>query len=73
SLELVFAGYAYEGEDKTNIQVLQKEYLGTQDIPVDSPMASKVTRGNNVLYTIKLQSVLTPTQITTGKEDLLEF
>lgn len=73
SLELVFAGYAYEGEDKTNIQVLQKEYLGTQDIPVDSPMASKVTRGKDVLYTIKLQSVLTPTQITTGKEDLLEF
>ena len=73
SLELVFAGYAYEGEDKANIQVFQKEYLGTQEAPVDSPMASKVTRGNNVLYTIKLQTVLTPIQITTGKEDLLEF
>ena len=73
ALELAFAGYAYEGEDKANIQVFQKEYLGTQESPVDSPMASKVTRGNTVLYTIKLQTVLTPTQITTGKEDLLEF
>ena len=73
ALELVFAGYAYEGEDKANIQVFQKEYLGTQEAPAHSPMASKVTRGNNVLYTIKLQTVLTPTQITTGKEDLLEF
>ena len=73
ALELAFAGYAYEDNDKANIQVFQKEYLGTQESPVDSPMASKVTRGNTVLYTIKLQTVLTPTQITTGKEDLLEF
>lgn len=73
SLELVFAGYAYEGEDVGSAKVFQKEYVGTTEDPISSPMASKVTRGSDVLYTIKLQSVLTPAQISFGKEGLNEF
>lgn len=73
SLELVFAGYAYEGEDVGSAKVFQKEYIGTTEAPISSPMASKVTRGSDVLYTIKLQSVLTPAQISFGKEGLNEF
>lgn len=73
SLELVFAGYAFVGNDKSTIQVFQKDYTGTVDKPVSSPMASKVTRGDDVLYTVKLQSVIDPAQITTGKQDLFEF
>ncbi|MBQ2810008.1 MAG: leucine-rich repeat domain-containing protein [Clostridia bacterium] len=73
SLELVFAGYAYEGEDVGSAKVFQKEYIGTTEDPISSPMASKVTRGSDVLYTIKLQSVLTPAQISFGKEGLNEF
>ncbi len=69
SLELVFAGYAYEGEDRENVQIFQKDYAGLSS----SPMASKVTRGSDVLYTIKIQSVINPTQMTTGKEGLEEF
>ena len=73
SLELVFAGYAYEGEDVGSAKVFQKEYIGTTEDPISSPMASKVTRGSDVLYTIKLQTVLTPAQISFGKEGLNEF
>lgn len=73
ALELVFAGYAYQGKDTSSIQTFQKDYVGTQEKPISSPMASKVTRGDSVLYTIKLQTVLTPAQISFGKEGLNEF
>ena len=73
SLELVFAGYAYTGDDSDSIQILQKEYVGTAENPISSPMSSKVTRGSDVLYTIKLQTVITPAQISFGKEGLNEF
>ncbi len=73
ALELIFAGYAYQGNDTSSIQTFQKDYVGTQEKPISSPMASKVTRGDSVLYTIKLQTVLTPAQISFGKEGLEEF
>ncbi len=73
SLELVFAGYAYTDDDMSTAQLLQKEYVGAEDSAISSPMASKVTRGDTVLYTVKLQSILTPAQITSGKEGLGEY
>ncbi len=72
SLELIFAGYAFT-DDASKAQLFQKEYIGSAESPVSSPMASKVTRGADALYTVKLQSVLTPTQISTGKEGLTEY
>ena len=72
-LELVFAGYAYSKNDKSDIQLFQKDYVGTTEAPVSSPMQSKVVKGNDVLYTVKLQSVITPVNITTGKDGLAAF
>lgn len=72
SLELIFAGYAFT-DDASKAQLFQKEYIGSAESSVSSPMASKVTRGADVLYTVKLQSVLTPAQISTGKEGLTEY
>lgn len=72
-LELVFAGYAYTKADKSDIDLFQKEYVGTQENPVSSPMQSKVVKGDDVLYTVKLQTVTTPVNITTGKDGLNAF
>ncbi len=72
-LELVFAGYAYSKADKSDIDLFQKEYTGTQESPVFSPMQSKVVKGIDVLYTVKLQTVTTPVEITTGKDGLNAF
>ncbi len=73
NLELVFAGYAYTKADKSDVDLFQKEYVGTQENPVSSPMQSKVTRGGDMLYTVKIQTVTTHTPISTGKEGLNEF
>ena len=72
-LELVFAGYAYSKKDKSDIQLFQKDYSGTAEAPVSSPMQSKVVKGKDVLYTVKLQTVITPVNITTGKDGLDAF
>ena len=73
-LELVFAGYAYvEGKIDQTLGFIQKEYNGTVEKPVTTPMASVVTRGDKSLYTVTLGGILAPVQITTGKEGLNEF
>jgi hypothetical protein len=67
-LELVFAGYAYEGEDTTNIEIMQKEYLETEA----NPMNSKVTRDETTFYTVTISTVLEP-KITSKKDSLEEY
>lgn len=67
-LELVFAGYAYESDDITNIQLMQKEYISTEENPVKSPMCSQI-KG---LYTVKLSTVINHTAVG-NKESLDEF
>ena len=71
-IELVFAGFAY-ADDITKADFFQKEYVGTEQSPVSSPMVSKVTRKEGVLYTTTIASVCTHVQITTGKESLGEY
>ncbi len=74
NLELVFAGYSYTKADKSDIKLFQKEYtVGTPELPNYSPMQSKVTKGDAVAYTVKIQTVTTPTLVTTGKDGLEEF
>ena len=68
SLELVFVGYAYEGDNSANLQLMQKEYISTEDAPVESPMCSQI----NGLYTVKLSTVATPSMVG-NKESLDEF
>jgi hypothetical protein len=74
-LELVFAGYAYTKADKSDIDLFQKEYTvsDNSEKPNYSPMQSKVTRGGDMLYTVKMQTVTTHTPVLTGKEGLNEF
>ena len=73
-LELVFAGYAYTKNDKSDIALFQKDYtVGTETAPNYSPMQSKVTKADGVLYTVKLQTVTTPIVVTTDKNGLKEF
>ncbi|MBQ8738316.1 MAG: hypothetical protein IJZ04_02340 [Clostridia bacterium] len=67
-LELVFAGYAYEGTDTSKIQVMQKEYISTEQAPVASPMCSQV----NGLYTVKISTVVNPSFVG-NKESLDAF
>lgn len=67
-LELVFAGYAYEGNDTSKLETMQKEYISTEEAPVTSPMCSQV----NGLYTVKLSTVLAPSAVG-NKESLDEF
>lgn len=73
SLELVSACYAYTEDDASDIELIQKQYEGTQDAPVYSPMASKVSKNDAVLYTTKLSTVTTQAQITHGKDGLTEY
>ncbi|MBQ2809691.1 MAG: hypothetical protein IJF11_02235 [Clostridia bacterium] len=68
SLELVFVGYAYEGDNSANLQLMQKEYISTENAPVESPMCSQI----NGLYTVKLSTVATPSMVG-NKESLDEF
>lgn len=72
-LELVFASYAYLAEDKSTIELVQKLYEGTEQSPVSSPMQSLVVRGDASLYTVTLESILAPAEITAGKDALEEF
>ncbi len=72
SLELAFAGFAYVGDDTSNIQILQKEYNSTQESPVYSPMSRKITRGGTTLYTIRFETILTPA-IMPNKSELDEY
>ncbi len=55
SLELVIAGYAYEGEG--DVQIMQKQYEADKE--VNAPYISKVTRGEDVLYTVSIGTVET--------------
>ena len=71
-IELVFAGFAYT-DDITNADIFQKEYVGTSESPIASPMVSKVTRSEGTLYTTTIASVCTPVEITTGKDGLGEY
>lgn len=74
NLELVFAGYAYvDGKMDTTLEFIQREYVGTEEKPVDSPMASKVTRGDYVLYTVKFANVQAFVPVTTDKNGLGEY
>ena len=73
SLELIFVGYACGEGDTSTAVLMQKDYVGTQENPILSPMASKVTKKDATLYTVKLGTVLAPVQLTTGKETLDEF
>lgn len=73
SLELVFASYAYLAEDESTIELVQKLYEGTEQSPVSSPMQSLVVRGDASLYTVTLESILAPAEITAGKDALEEF
>ena len=66
-MELVFAGYAYEN-DLENIQIMQKTYKGNES----SPMSHKITRGSDILYTVKIEAIINP-QIMPSKENLLEY
>lgn len=74
-LELVFAGYFYTKADKSDIELFQKEYAVSADPekPNYSPMQSKITKGDAVAYTVKIQTVTTPTLVTTGKDGLDEY
>lgn len=74
-LELVFAGYFYTKADKSDIELFQKEYTVSADPekPNYSPMQSKITKGDAVAYTVKIQTVTTPTLVTTGKDGLGEY
>lgn len=67
-LELVFAGYVYEGDDTTNVEIIQKEYLETEA----NPMNSKVTRDETTFYTVTISTVLEP-KITSKKDSLEEY
>ena len=67
SLELVFAGYVYESDDKSTVQLFQKNY-GARD---ETPMKTQVVR-ETVLHTITISSVCTPVQ-TGGKIFLDKF
>lgn len=71
-IELVFAGFAYT-DDITTADIFQKEYVGTSESPIASPMVSKVTRSEGTLYTTTIASVCTPVEITTGKDGLGEY
>ncbi len=71
-IELVFVGFAYV-DDISKATLIQKDYVGTTDAPVASPMVSKVTRNEGSLYTTTIASVCTPAEITTGKDGLDEF
>ena len=71
-IELVFAGFAYT-DDITKADIFQKEYVGTSESPIASPMVSKVTRSEGTLYTTTIASVCTPVEITTGKDGLGEY
>ena len=75
NLELVFAGYAYTKADKSDVDLFQKEYVvsDNSEKPNYSPMQSKVTKGGDMLYTVKIQTVTTHTPVSTGKEGLNEF
>ena len=72
NLELAFAGYAYADNDLDNIQLFQREYTSTEGASVLSPMCKKVTRGNQSLYTVTLNSVINPTAMP-NKSELEEF
>ena len=72
-LELVFAGYMYvDGKMDTTLELIQKEYNGTEESPVTSPMATKVVR-DYTLYTVKFDTVKNMAQITTGKDGLNDY
>ncbi len=54
SLELVIAGYVYEG-DASNVKFMQKSYVTGENAPV----VSKVTKTDATLYTVSITNVQT--------------
>ena len=67
SLELVFAGYVYESDNKSSVQLFQKEYGGSEE----TPMKTQVVK-DTVLHTITISTVCTPVK-TGGKAYLDEY
>lgn len=65
SINLLITGYAYEGEGE--VQLMQKQYEADKN--VNSPYACKVTRGDDVLYAVTINTVETMTPfLSTIKE-----
>lgn len=56
NLELVIAGYAYEGDDISTLQLMQKTYA----VGEESPVVSKVTKTDATLLTVNIANVKTP-------------
>ena len=68
-LELVICAYMYENKD--DIEIIQKEYAYENEGDV-SPMVSKITKGQQTLYSITFEAVLQP-KTTVFKNDLDEY
>lgn len=68
-VELVICAYMYE--DKNDVQIIQKEYAYEKEDDV-SPMVSKITKGQQTLYSVTFKSVLAP-ETTLFKNDLDEY
>ena len=65
SINLLITGYAYEGDGE--VQLMQKQYEADKN--VNSPYACKVTRGDDVLYAVTINTVETMTPfLSTIKE-----
>ena len=64
-LELVFAGYAYEDDNKGSVQLFQKKYSGVES----TPMKNKIKKASSTLHTITISNICNP--IVTGLKDNL--
>jgi hypothetical protein len=56
NLELVIAGYTYEGDDVSTLKLMQKTY----EVGDESPAVSKVTKSDATLHTVNIANVKTP-------------
>lgn len=56
NLELVIAGYTYEGNDVSTLKLMQKTY----EVGDESPAVSKVTKSDATLHTVNIANVKTP-------------
>lgn len=66
NLELVIAGYVYEGDDTSSLKLMQKTY----EVGEESPIVSKVTKGTDVLHTVNIANVKAPVALPS---DIKEF
>lgn len=66
NLELVIAGYVYEGDDTSSLKLMQKTY----EVGDEAPIVSKVTKGTDVLHTVNIANVKAPVALPS---DIKEF